>query len=149
MTNVAEELTSPNDGLTKEYVAERVQDWKRRVSGLYQKVSDWLPDGTTTDMRSSVHMHEDLMKRFGVPATTLPVLTFLHGQTWVGKLVPQGLWIIGANGRVDMFSANGGQAIIVDRSENFAAPNWLIAPANDRRKTIPLDERSFGEALGV
>lgn len=148
MTNVAEELTSPADGLSKEHVAKRVQDWKARIAGLYDSVAEWLPDGVTADRSHSVPMHEDLMKQFHVPATSLPVLTLLRGDQWLGKLVPQGLWIIGANGRVDLFSSSG-QAIIVDRSENFGNPNWLIAPSNQRRQTKPLTVDTFKSALGI
>jgi hypothetical protein len=148
MTNVAEELDSPNEGLTRAHVVARIEDWKRRISTLYQNVESWLPLGVTCDTTSSVPMHEDLMKQFGVPATTVPILTVQREGKWLGKLVPQGLWIIGANGRVDLFGQKG-QAIIVDRSENFSPPNWLIAPSDQRRKTISLDAATFLAALGL
>ena len=148
MTNVAEELASPAEGLSKDHVARRVQDWKNRISELYGNVAQWLPDGVMADGSHSVPMHEDLMRQFRLPATSVPILTLLKGDQWLGKLVPQGLWIIGANGRVDLFSPNG-QSIIVDRSENFDRSNWLIAPSNQRRQTKPLAADTFKAALGI
>lgn len=148
MTNVAEELSSTEGGMSREHVLNRVADWKERVSNLYSAISGWLPSDVQSEVGSTVQMHEDLMKRFGIPSTSLPVLEFSRGERRLGKLVPIGLWIIGANGRVDLH-AQTGHAIIVDRSENFSTPNWFIASADERRRTKSLDAGTFREALGV
>ena len=148
MTNVAEELALPSENVTKDHVIQRVEDWKQRISALYREVRTWLPDDVTSDTNGAVPMYEDMMRQFGVQATTLPVLTLSRQQAWLGKLVPQGLWIFGANGRIDLFAPKG-QAIIVDRSENFGQPAWLIAPSDRRRNTVALDADTFRAALGL
>jgi len=59
MTNVAEELAFPNAELTKEHVVQRVDNWKHRVSELYDIISEWLPPDIDVERDGRVSMHED------------------------------------------------------------------------------------------
>ena len=79
------------------------------------------------------------MRRFGVAAKRMPTLELEDRAGHVARLVPRGLWIIGSNGRVDL-KRDGRRYLIVDMAENFAAPDWQAAPAEQRCKREAVGE---------
>jgi hypothetical protein len=71
---MSDDLDAMEEGLqtsvTKELVEERVQDWKDRLHALFQDVRAWaMENGWRVDDSGTVGMHEELMQKFGVPAT--------------------------------------------------------------------------------
>src|SRR5262249_13898337 len=84
-------------------------------------------------------MHEELMKKKGVLPRDLPTLEILHDGEVRATLRPHGLWIIGANGRVDL--KIGSQLyFVVDRAKTFDVPSWYVSPATDRQNLVPFDD---------
>ncbi len=75
----------------------------------------------------------------------LPSLVLQHG-TFAVRLAPRALWIMGANGRIDMFSSIT-HSVIVDRADLYDAPQWTIAPFRDQIFQLPLTRKSFVETL--
>jgi hypothetical protein len=144
MSDVLEEITSPE--IDRDHVVRRVDDWAGRIDALYRQISGWLPAGWIADRAGTVHMREELMRKFDVPARDLPVLRLSQYGRPFGHIEPRGLWIIGANGRLDLFSGSG-HYIIIDAAENLQPPDWRIAPFSDRRNRKPLDQRTFVAAL--
>ena len=71
------------------------------------------------------------MQKFGVPATKQPTLR-LDGDHRYALFKPTGLWVIGANGRLDLYTSKG-TFIIVDLAERGAAPRWTIFRASKKR----------------
>ncbi len=123
---------SPQTSDTKELVEERVQDWKDRLYALFQEVRAWaVENGWRVDDSGTVGMHEELMQRFGVPATKQPTLR-LDGDQGYALFKPKGLWVIGANGRIDLYTSKG-TFIIVDLAERGAVPRWTIFRASQKR----------------
>ena len=148
MPDVIDELSLEDGKLNRETIIHRVEDWKSRLSTLYDQICDWLPSSFSGERSGTIKMHEDLMKEYGVPATDVPVLNILHHGAWIAKLVPRALWIIGANGRLDLFIQDG-HWILVDRAENFAPPRWEVAPADHRRKLQPFTHQFLTSVLGT
>jgi hypothetical protein len=144
MPRILEETTSRE--IDRDHIVRRIDDWVRRIDALYRQISGWLPAGWTADRRGTVQMHEELMQRFGVPARDLPVLGLSHDGKRSAHIEPRGLWIIGANGRLDLFSGSR-HHVIVDAAENFQPPDWRIAPLSDRRKLQPLNQGTFVAVL--
>jgi hypothetical protein len=144
MPFVLEETTSQN--IDREHVERRVADWADRINALYNEIADWLPAGWTAKHSGSVQMHEELMRQFDVPARNLPILLLSSTDGRSGRIEPRVLWIIGANGRLDLF-VGANHYLIVDAAENFQPPLWRIAPFSDRRQLRPLDAGTFGAAL--
>lgn len=136
MTDVLQEVT--DEHLTREHVIRRVEDWSLRVEALYELVTGWLPPGWTARRGRIVRMEEELMREFGVPARDVPILELWRNGTCEAILEPRGLWIIGANGRVDLVRGEA-HYIITDVAENFDPPKWRIAPFSSRRELEPLD----------
>lgn len=142
--NALEDLTNP--AVERRYVEQRVDEWVDRLSTLYDHVVDWLPAGWTATRTDTMPMQEELMRRLDVGPRRQPVLTLLHDGSARGHLEPRGLWIIGANGRVDLHSP-GGHYLIVDRSEAFDPPDWQIASILTRREQRSFDRESLRDAL--
>ena len=137
---VLEELTT--DELTSDHVRRRVGDWASRVNSLYVQLTDWLPDGWTAKPGPSVSMNEELMQKTGVPARALPTLELLHAGTVEVKLRPYGLWIIGANGRIDFVKGHD-IYFIVDRARTFEAPIWHISEPTSRQVSKPFNREQL------
>jgi hypothetical protein len=140
---VLEEPTT--DELTPDHVRQRVDDWSSRINNLFKKLEDLLPDGWTAKPGAFVSMNEELMQKTGEPARMLPTLDLLHEGTVGVRIRPYGLWIIGANGRIDLVK---GREIyfIVDRARTFEPPNWHIAEPTSRQILKPFDRGQL-EAL--
>lgn len=148
MSDVLEELAAEEDGrIDRRHVERRLRDWTGRIDDLYSDVEGWLPSGFSTERDQSVPMLEDLMSRYDIPAVQLPVLTILRHAQWFGKIVPRALWIIGANGRLDLFS-DAGHHIIADRADNFETPKWMIAGSDNRGSQQAFSRASFLRAIG-
>ena len=94
----------------------------------------------------TVPINEDLMLRHDVARQTLPMKALLRSGRAAGRLEPRGLWIIGANGRLDLISPTR-HSIIVDRAESFERPQGIIMPLRDRLKREPLTADSLEAGL--
>lgn len=85
------------------------------------------------------------MTRFDVPAPTLNKLILTGGQGSI-QIIPYALWVIGANGRLDVF-VNDEASILVDASEpGSSTPDWQLFDSQNRRKGAPFDQHLI-EAL--
>lgn len=144
MPRVLEETTVQD--IDRDHVVRRVADWAARIDALFKQVENWLPPGWTAERKGTVQMHEELMKKYNVPAKNLPVLELSHQGEVRARLEPRGLWIIGANGRVDFFHGSD-HYVIVDSAENFEPPNWRIAPLLDRRKLEIFNRQALTKLL--
>lgn len=132
--------------IDKEHIELRVSDWKKRIEDLYTMMSSWI-DGSKYVVRkgSKITMYESLMQNFGVPPTQIDTIDILDRRLYVLSVKPKGLWIIGANGRVDLLSITN-QYILVDTAEQFKEPKWIIYYAG-RKKHTKLDKQSFLKIL--
>ena len=129
MRTVLDEVT--DDSLDAAHIRRRVDDWEERLRNLYAQIGDWLPQGWTASEGPPVRMYEEMMHEFGVAPRSLPTLELASRSGGAAKLEPRGLWIIGANGRVDLRS-DSHHYLIVDAAENFDKSNWQAAPIEHR-----------------
>ncbi len=143
--NVAEELIEFEDRIDKAHVERRVEDWEHRLRGLYRNVADWLPSGWSASTGDVVHFEDPLMLKFRIEARLLPCLDLQSGSEAV-RLEPRGLWIIGANGRVDLIGPLR-HFVINDRADNFEPPQWRVARFSDRLHEQPWSEVVLAKML--
>ena len=144
MGNVLDEVT--DESVDAQHVRRRVDDWEARVNRLYATVSAWLPEGWTARAGAPVRMHEEMMRMFDVAARQIPTLVLENGSGNSAVLEPRGLWIIGANGRVDM-KCGPRHYLIVDVAGNFEASQWQAASVEQRLDRVALTESWFSQAL--
>lgn len=140
-----EELTEHQDRIDWAHVERRIEDWQRRVVDLYDRLEGWLPPGWSSQRRFEVFMDEQVMRNVGRSGEKLPSLVLQHGTIAV-RLEPRALWIMGANGRIDLVSP-AAHAVIVDRADLFEAPQWTIAPFRDQLAEHSLTRERFIETL--
>lgn len=112
--------------MTAEDVSRRVADWLLRLDGLYKEVKAWAAaNGWSTKDGTPIPMYEEPMERLGVSECEQPSLSVRSpdgAEIWVK---PKGLWVIGVNGRVDLFSRKGAFTL-VDVADEFEAPRWIL-----------------------
>lgn len=145
--DVADELLDIDHTIDRAYVERRLDDWRTRIDRLYGDIESWLPANWSMASGAGVSIREDLMLRFAVAEQTLPTKTLLRSGVRAGRIEPRGLWIIGANGRLDLISTTH-HSIIVDRAESFERPQWIIMPLRDRLRREPLTADSLKARLG-
>ena len=81
------------------------------------------------------------MRNVGASEERLPSLVLRRGGLTV-RLEPRGLWIMGANGRVDMVSPSI-HSVMIDRADLYEAPRWTIAPFRHQLDQQALTRESF------
>ncbi len=137
MGTVLEDVTS--ETIDARHIRRRVDDWEKRLKGLFAEIGGWLPDGWEARRGAPVVMHEELMRKFGVAAKEMPTLELHDDAGHVATFIPRGLWIIGGNGRVDL-KRGGCHYLLVDMAENFETPDWQAASAEHRRAREAVSE---------
>lgn len=131
--------------LDREAVEARVEDWLARLEALFRTLETWASGHGLQIQRSQQPMLEELMTRYGAAAVQVPVLHIQREGAFVAKIVPYGLWVIGANGRVDL-STRRGVFPIVDMAQPLGSPSWRLAGPG-YRDAPKLGEDVFIEAL--
>ena len=140
---IMEEIITKVD---KQHIEQRVYDWKKRVSELYAEIKLWLKDSEySIKLGSKQKMYEELMSQFGVPATEVDTADIYKNNQFKLTIKPKGLWIIGANGRIDILTTKGNY-MLVDSAEQFAEPNWKLFNA-DKKKGVDFNKQSFIQLL--
>ncbi len=130
-----------------EIVTRSVQDWIDRLTNLKATMASWLPGDMSIVDRPPTKMNEELMKGFNVPPAQMPTFEVHRGEARIMRVQPKGLWIIGANGRVDLTTAKASY-ILVDRSEPLSgAPDWQFYTSTNKWQSTPLDKVHFNEIM--
>ena len=130
--------------VNKVHVQRRVKDWKSRVSNLYKDIQNWLADKPEYTLVSGhpMRMFEELMEQFGVQPLDVDTADLFKDSHLLLTFKPKGLWVIGANGRVDIISRKGSY-ILVDYSDQFEKPKWHIYNTQDRKNSMPFNKKEL------
>ncbi|MFN6380544.1 MAG: hypothetical protein ACK4WD_14785 [Flavobacteriales bacterium] len=132
--------------VNKQHVEKRVRDWKKRVASLYSEIKLWMKDSEYSfKLGSKLTMYEELMSQFGVPATEIDTADIHKGKQFILTIKPKGLWIIGANGRIDILTTKGNY-MLVDSSEQFSSPQWKLFNG-DKLNGVEFNKQTFLKLL--
>jgi hypothetical protein len=129
-------------------VERRAKDWIERLGDLRSRMADWVqeaPEFATLRLvdLAPLPMSEEPMRRFAVPSEEMPVFELRAGSKRIMRFQPKGLWIIGANGRVDLTTKSASR-ILVDRSEPLAGPSlWQMYDSRKGANSVPLTAETF------
>lgn len=145
MSSVIQELLGEGIAIDQSYIRARVVDWRDRVSHLFDEIVSWFPD-LLSDRSDTVAMDEEMMRKFDVAPELLPVLRLSNSEGQVAKFVPHGLWVIGTNGRVNLFTADE-RFVIIDRADYGVPARWEVAPSLRRRDKEPLSEATLARLV--
>src|SRR6202035_4967919 len=146
----SEELADPGS-VSREQVLERLRDWRDRVHRLYDRIEQELRGSAFRIDRKGKHTSaEELPQRVGLAPSDQPVVDILRivrsDGTNAAILFPRGLWIIGANGRIDLriLPLVGGSEnyMLVDQSNPMTSPShWIRIPIGSPFDREPFDPR--------
>lgn len=130
----------------KHHVEKRVRDWKKRVSDLYSTIKFWLKDsGYSFKYGSKLSMYEELMSQFQVQPTEIDTADIYKNNKLILTIKPKGLWVVGANGRIDILSAKGNY-LLVDFSEQFKTPKWKLFNG-EKKNGVEFTKETFLQIL--
>lgn len=129
-----------------EHILKRIADWKKRISNLYTNIALWVENSEYKVRQGpNLIMFEELMFEYNVPATEIQTIDILKGKIFVMSIKPKGLWIIGANGRIDLTSITK-NVILVDVANQFEEPKWKLYE-NNKTNGVDLNSESFLKLL--
>lgn len=112
--------------ITKQHVEKRIADWKERISNLYTSIASWIEgSGYTLKLGNRLVMFEELMDQFNIPPTKVDSANIYKSDKFILAFKPSGLWVIGANGKIDIISLHGNYTLI-DLSEQFSNSQWKL-----------------------
>lgn len=126
--------------IDKSYVEQQVEEWKQRIDSLYSFVQNSIAsmNDVSFDKNRQTTMNEALMREHHVNPQTVPILDIYKSGQLVASFKPVGLWVIGANGRIDILTEKGAY-ILVDKAEENGSPNWEVFSPQERRAGAPFD----------
>jgi hypothetical protein len=144
----SEELANPAD-VSREQVLERLRDWRDRVHALYDSIERVLPSTSfRVDRDGKFTSAEELPQRVGVTNAEQPkidILRIVRGDNSnAAILIPRGLWIIGANGRIDLrvnpSIGSGETYVLMDVSRPLVGRSqWIRMPIGSPFEREPFD----------
>lgn len=136
--------------IDREHISNRIADWKKRVENLYKEIEKWLKTEPifSINIGNPIPMYEELMQSFQIKQTEVETADVLKGKKIVLSFKPKGLWMIGANGRLDILTRNGSY-ILIDTAEQFESPNWKIYSSIDRVNGKSFNEKELFNILNL
>ncbi len=134
--------------IDQSYIKERVKDWKDRLNHLYLLVEEILFDQKNIVCKKTRHtiLYEELMQKYNVNSEDIPILDIYKNKMIIATFKPVGLWVIGANGRIDILTESGAY-IVVDTAETGKKPAWKVFTPKNRKSGKNLDSSLIMELV--
>jgi hypothetical protein len=143
----SEELANPGR-VSRERVIQRWEDWRTRVHRLYADIEQALQNTLfRVERKSGPVSEEEFPRKVGVSPSQRQQVDSLRivrpDGSSAATLTPRGLWVIGANGRVDLRItppvAGGKIYMLIDESDPLSGPaHWIRVPIG-----APFDREPF------
>ncbi len=140
----------------REATLRRLRDWQHRVHGLYDDVQAALGAGYSYDRDGKQRSAEGRVQLAGLSEDDVPPVDILRVERngrLVTEFLPRMLWMIGANGRIDLFvmPSTGGRRffMLIDRSLPLSnRSDWrLVRPTMDPLAQPPFQPERLHELL--
>ncbi len=128
------------NNIDKSYIEKRVKDWKDRLNSLYLLVEDILSAKKNIECKKTrqTTMYEELMQKYDIESEDIPILDIYKDKVIIAIFKPVGLWVIGANGRIDILTEEGAY-ILADTAEKGKKPEWKVFTPKNRKSGKNLD----------
>ncbi len=154
--STSEELANPGS-VSREEALERLRDWRDRVHELYDDIEGELRGTSFRCDRTTKHTpDEEFPRRVGVHDSEQPPIDILRivrpDNSTAAVMIPRGLWVIGANGQVDLRIRpviGGTQTYkLLDHSAPFSRPvHWTLTLGGYPFDRQPFDPRWLATKL--
>jgi hypothetical protein len=122
--------------LTEKDIRKSVDDWEQRINDLYTFIENSFNGYIEIECKKDkcMTMYEELMQKFGIEKREIPMLEVYKNRNLIIKFKPIGLWVIGANGRIDILT-HLGSYILADISVKKAKKSdWIVYSPDNRQK---------------
>jgi hypothetical protein len=145
-----ERIDDNDSKLSTADLVKRIDDWMERLGQLRQLVDGWISERPNLRIADApaVPMREQLMQQYHIPKRSMPAFRVMEGDKQLALFRPVGLWVIGANGRVDVFTEKAAP-ILVDAAPNFERPAWKLYMSKSPRDAIEFNQESLYSILGL
>ncbi len=138
----------------REATLRRLHDWRQRVHALYDEVQAHLDASYICDRSGKQRSMEGQVQRAGLSEDDVPAIDILrierNGQV-AAQFVARMLWMIGANGRVDLLVISHGVTrlfMLFDRSSPLInQSDWRLVRPTDMMARPPFHPELFHELL--
>ena len=128
------EASETQPGVTRDEIERRVDDWLDRLHGMFASTEGWaVENGWRVASSGTSMMDEELMRRVHMSPRQQPTLRLEREDGGYALFKPKGLWVIGANGRIDLYTPKGA-FIIIDQAGQYEEPRWRVFRTSDRRE---------------
>lgn len=140
----------PQQRMTKRRVEARIRDWRRRLQELYAQIEGWVQqtgNRWSVERGSVEQRHEPMMREFGVVPRQLPTLIITCDRQGI-EFVPSCLWIIGANGRVDVTVGVTAHTLLDMGGEDGQPSDWQLVNPDPKVVLEPFTRDAFLRIAG-
>jgi len=134
--------------LTQGYLISRIDNWEERIKQLYNDIEHGLSkvNNCAFKRKNNIDMNEEVMTRFLIPQRELPSLDISVNKKLIISLIPYGLWIVGANGRIDILMP-GRTLTLVDFASYPNKPEWKIFTPSSKQHAVPFTNDILAESI--
>ncbi len=132
-------------------IENSANDWIERLLALRSQMEAWLQTPELARLsivdKPPVRMTEEIMDRFGVTPRLMPTFEIRAGNQRVMRFQPKGLWVIGANGGVDLFT-KAAAPILFDQSAPLSRPSdWQLYDSSNHGRSVRLTQETFRDLV--
>lgn len=130
-------------------VRDRVTDWISRLQRLYAQLDQWVAGLPNVEVKRNMmqQVMEPLMERSSVAPRNVPAYTVFVNKKYRVAFVPSVVWLVGANGRVNI-TTNARQHILVDVGGNDGAPSkWRLVSNDPDHPLVTFNRETFLKLL--
>ncbi len=134
--------------MDKEDIENRVRDWVNRIGDVFSLVKEScsnLPDIDCVENKKT-RMHEELMQEYQVSPVDLPILEIRKNKELLASFKPIGLWVIGANGRIDILTKEGAY-LLVDIADKEESSAWQVFTPKNRKKGVDFNKEFIASLI--
>ena len=127
----------------------RVDDWLARINLLYEQIEKWVQDYNEMVSLKNRHikMHEKLMETHHISAKKIEILDICIQKEIILSFIPFGLWIFGANGRLDVVAKNK-TWLLIDKSQPFEPKQeWTLITRSLKNIELEFNQDTFRNLL--
>ncbi len=125
------------------YIKKRVDDWEKRIEDIIALCNTWATEeNLTLALGRKQKMHEGLMKTFHVPMREINSADIISNDKIIATIKPFGLWILGANGRMDILTSKA-NFVLIDTAKQFESPMWKLFTKENRDNGSDFNKITF------
>jgi hypothetical protein len=129
--------------ITKADVENRIKDWETRLTELFNTIETWTQgiQDIQIEHGTVVQRAEMLMRDHNISPRLLPTMWIIIGLHRI-SFVPSALWVVGANGRVNI-NTNTRQYALVDMGNR----EWRIADLPEKSNLRTFTREIFQDII--